>query len=165
MREYDFAFDTSAMYVLVNPTQPDDQFDWNKLPGVSDCGTFDLSADGTMFGWRWRVDTVPHVVEVTAYANNAGTHLTPAEPLFTLDELDLASRAPLHYRLTLDGALYRFSVSGNVRGRVIDGSVTLPRRCANTAPSSLFSQWAAGFYFGGTSKAPSTITARIFEQP
>lgn len=35
-RRYHFLFNSSARYVLTNPTQPEDQFDWNKLPGISD---------------------------------------------------------------------------------------------------------------------------------
>ncbi len=162
VRTFDLALDPSAIYVLTDPTQPEDQFDWNKLPGVSDCGTLDLSRDGTMFGWRWRLDTTPEVLEITAYANNVGTHLTPDEPLLVLDADDLASVSPLHYRLELDGELYRFSIAGEIRGRAIDVATTLPRRCATTDPGTLV-QWAAGLYFGGTSTAPSTITALIFE--
>lgn len=164
-RDYLFAFDASAAYTITSPTQPNDQLDWNKLPGMSDCGTLDLAADGAMFGWRWRLDISPQVLEVTAYANDAGAHLTPPAPLFTLDAADLASVSPLRYRVWMDGALYRFAVSGTMRGRAIAAESTLPRRCAATAPSGLGVQWAAGFYFGGTSTSPSTITGRIFEQP
>jgi hypothetical protein len=162
-RDYELAFDPSAMYAIARPTQPDDQLDWNKLPGVSDCGTFDLARDGVMFGWRWRLDTNPEVLEVTAYANNARTHLTPAAPMVVLDAADLASAAPLRYRFSMDGALYRFSITGVVRGRAIDADATLPRRCATMDAKALTVQWAAGLYFGGTSTSPSTITAKIFE--
>jgi hypothetical protein len=164
-RDYDFAFDPSAAYTLTNPAQPNDQLDWNKLPGLSDCGAIDLSVDGAMFGWRWRVDTSPKVLEVTAYANDAKSHLTPATPMLTLDAGDLASVTPLRYRLWFDGATYGFSISGSVRGRAIDASATLPRACAATSAGDLFLQGAAGYYFGGTSTAPATITARIFERP
>jgi hypothetical protein len=164
-RDYDFAFDPSAAYTLTNPAQPNDQLDWNKLPGLSDCGRLDLSVDGAMFGWRWRVDTSPKVLEVTAYANDAKNHLTPATPMLTLDADDLASVTPLRYRLWFDGPTYGFSISGSVRGRAIDASATLPRACAATSADDLLLQWAAGYYFGGTSTAPATITARIFERP
>jgi hypothetical protein len=162
-RDYDLALDASAAYVLTAPAQPDDQLDWNKLPGLSDCGSFDLAADGVMFGWRYRPDTSPARVEITAYANDSGSHLTPPEPLVSLDAADLASATPLRYRLRMDGAVYRFAISGVVRSRAIDVEAALPRRCADTAPGSLAAQWAAGFYFGGTSTSPSTITAAIFD--
>lgn len=161
-RDYQFAFDPSAAYVITMPAQPDDQLDWNKLPGLSDCEQPDLSADGAMFGWRWRVDLEPPVLEVTAYANNAGTHLT-TPVLFTLDAAELAAAAPLRYRLFLDGDRYRFTVAGTLAGRPIDATAELPRRCATADP--LATKWAAGLYFGGTSVAPSRITGRITEIP
>lgn len=162
-RTYDLAFDASAIYAITAPAQPNDQLDWNKLPGMSDCGTFDLSVDGVMFGWRWRLDVTPNVLEVTAYANGAGEHLTAPTPMVVLDAADLESASPLRYRLWMDGAKYRFAIFGSVRGRTISATSELARRCAATAPSSLSVQWAAGLYFGGTSTAPTTITARVFE--
>lgn len=160
-RDFQFRMNPSARYVLTRPTQPDDQLDWNKLPGFSDCGTLDLSQDGAMFGWRWRLDTTPKVLEITAYANNRGKHLTPTAPLFTLDEADLTSDAPLRYRVFIDGAQYRFTVQGTVRGRTIHAATTLPRACPSSAPTTL--KWASGLYFGGTSTAPSKITGAISE--
>lgn len=164
-RDYEFAFDASAAYTLVDMVQPDDQLDWNKLPGLSDCNEFDLSQDGVMFAWRWRLDTTPNVLEVTAYANNAGKHLWMDDPpLLTLDRDDLESDTPLRYRLFLEESVYRFVVSGTVRGRKIDVETTLPRRCADLPPDELELQWAAGLYFGGTSLAPQQITGRVFER-
>ncbi len=160
-RDYRFRFNPSAMYVITRPTQPEDQLDWNKLPGLSDCGTLDLSVNGAMFGWRWRTDRTPQVLEVTAYANNHSRHLWSVSPLFSLDAADLAADAPLRYKVWLDGSLYRFAVTGTVRGRVINVETTLPRACAATNATSL--KWASGLYFGGTSTAPSKITGSIAE--
>ncbi|MBL8957017.1 MAG: hypothetical protein JNK82_39960 [Myxococcaceae bacterium] len=159
-RTYQFIFDASAMYVITNPAQPGDQLDWNKLPGLSDCGELDLSKDGLMFGWRWRPDLVPPVLELGHYANNAGTHLYPATHLFTLDEADLRAEVPLRYELTIASTEYRFRVSGEVRGRAIDLSATFPRRCTSSTTAL---KWAAGFYFGGTSTAPTRITGWALE--
>jgi hypothetical protein len=150
-RDYDLIFDPSAIYILVEPTQPDDQLDWNKLPGLSDCNTLDLSQAGAMFGWRWRIDL--QQLEVTAYANNLAVHETPDAPLFTLTAADLAARIPIHYRLSIDGDVYRFEAR--------DHAVTLARGCPDVAADA--GKWAAGFYFGGTSTAPSQITASISE--
>ncbi|MBK9032873.1 MAG: hypothetical protein IPL61_16645 [Myxococcales bacterium] len=162
-RDYLFAFDASAMYVLTDPVEPNDQLDWNKLPGLSDCDTIDLSAEGAMFGWRWRLDLDPPVLEVTAYANNAGVHLTAPAPLATLTAADLAAAAPLRYRLWSDGARYRFTVAGAQGARTIDAAVTLPRACPAQPPAQF--RWASGLYFGGTSTAPSIITGQILERP
>ena len=153
-RRYHFVFDQSAAYVLTNPTQPEDQFDWNKLPGLSDCGQLDLSQDGWMFGWRWRTDLSPTVLEVTAYANNAGTHLTPPTPLLTLTAEQLGERVPVWFELGIsaDRRRYEFRVAGPGRR---SASTTLPRRCTATSTSTF--KWASGFYFGGTSTAPTSV--------
>jgi hypothetical protein len=155
-RSYQFIFDATAMYVITNPAQPNDQLDWNKLPGLSDCGQLDLSADGLMFGWRWRPDLSPPVLEIAHYANNGSTHLYPSTPLFTLSEAELRAEAPLQYELTIADSEYEFHVHGTVGTRTIGETATFSRRCAGASTDSF--KWAAGFYFGGTSTAPQTIT-------
>jgi hypothetical protein len=159
-RDFELILDPSAIYELTEPVEPTDQLDWNKLPGLSDCNTIDLSVDGIMFGWRWRLDL--QALEVTAYANNASVHLTPDAPLFTLDAADLEAREPLRYWLWREPATYAVAVSGSIRGRVIDAVARLPRRCADVEVDPI--AWAAAFYFGGTSTAPHEITAQIRER-
>lgn len=161
-RDYRFAFDASAAYVLTTPVEPQDQYDWNKLPGLSDCENADLSRNGAMFGWRWRVDTEPRFLEVTAYANNDGVHLQ-TDVMLTLSADELASETPLRYRFWLDGAVYRFEITGTIGRRTIGAGGELPRVC--TAIPATATKWAAGLYFGGTSVAPHQITGRISEQP
>jgi len=161
-RDYELALDETAIYELTQPTEPQDQFDWNKLPGLSDCGTVDLSRDGAMFGWRWRVDMTPARLEITAYANNDGVHLWRETPeMVMLDADDLAANAPLRYRVAREQDQYTFSISGTIRGRDIYAETTLPRRCADMERDPL--AWAGAFYFGGTSTAPHEITARMRE--
>ncbi len=159
-RDYLFAFDASAAYVITEPVEPEDQLDWNKLPGVSDCGGFDLAIDGVMFGWRWRIDLDPPRLEITAYANAGGVHQWPEAPMVTLDADEVAAEEPLRYRIWSDGDVYGFSIDGAIGGRAIDAATSLPRGCSGAAGS----RWAAGLYFGGTSVAPSTITGRIAER-
>lgn len=161
-RTYQLAFNGTARYVLTNPTQPHDQLDWNKTPGFSDCGDFDLARNGAMFGWRWRTDTTPRRLELVPYANNDGVHLYPETALVSLSSEDLDAAAPLRYSIAIDGNLYRFSISGTVRGRAIAETATLPRACPGTAPTT--GKWMAGLYFGGTSVAPSTIHAYVLER-
>lgn len=159
-RSYQFSFDATAMYVIANPAQPDDQLDWNKLPGLSDCGQFDLAADGLMFGWRWRPDLSPPVLEIAHYANNGGTHLYPSTPLLSLAESELRAEVPLRYELTITTTEYRFRVVGNTGARAVDVSATFTRRCTS---STVALKWASGFYFGGTSTAPQRITGWALE--
>lgn len=160
-RTYQLTFNGTARYVLTDPTQPADQFDWNKTPGFSDCGDFDLARNGAMFGWRWRTDTTPRRLELVPYANNDGTHLYPEAALVSLSSEDLDAAQPLRYSIAIAGAEYRFSISGTVRGRAISETATLPRACPSTSATT--GKWMAGLYFGGTSTAPSTIHAYVLE--
>lgn len=159
-RRFHFAFDSTARYVLTNPTQPEDQYDWSKLPGLSDCGDLDLSQSGFMFGWRWRLDLEPEVLEVTAYANVDGVHLTPPEPLLTMTAEQVDAQLPLWFeaRVSDDRQRYEFRAVGPGSRTA---TTTLPRECAGDGPPGW--QWAAGFYFGGTSTAPTTVTGTINE--
>jgi hypothetical protein len=158
-RTYQFAFDPSAEYAMTTAwmKDPADQADWNKLPGFSDCGNVSLAKNGAMFGWRWNVEK--QVLEVTAYWNNDGRHLTTPEPLFTLTREELASGAPLLYKVVAERNQYTFSVTGTVAGRAINASATGTRAC----PGRNRLKWNSGMYFGGTSTAPQTITGRINE--
>jgi hypothetical protein len=159
-RTYQFIFDATAMYELTNPAQPGDQLDWNKLPGLSDCGQFDLARDGLMFAWRWHLDTSPRVLEIAHYANNAGTHLYPAQGLVRFDEAELRSETPLTHELEIAATEYRFHLFGTLGTRVIDERATFPRRCTSSTTAL---KWASGFYFGGTSTAPQPITGFVQE--
>jgi hypothetical protein len=158
-RDFDLRFNPSAIYVITSPVQPNDQLDWNKLPGFSDCTTLDLQVSGAMFGWRWRPEM--SLLEITAYANDDSHHLN-AGVLVTLDSADLTSDEPLRYRLWADGAVYHFSIHGTVRGRAIDADTTLPRACPTVSTSGI--KWAGELYFGGTSAAPSQVTALVTER-
>ena len=163
-RSYRFIFGSGAAYVLSNPVQPDDQFDYNKLPGFSDCGTTDLSQDGAMFGWRWRLDTSPKRLEIVHYANNAGTHLYPNTPLVSFTQSELDAQPSLRYEVAVGGpgnSKYLFHIEGTVSGRSINVYAEHPRRCSATSPTGL--KWASGFYFGGTSTAPQPLEGWILE--
>ena len=98
------------------------------------------------------------------YANNDGTHLYPSSPLLSLSEAEVDGEHPLTYSVRIGGAnnsKYLFTVSGSLPGRTVDVSAELPRQCPTA--STAVTKWASGFYFGGTSTAPSTITGWIQE--
>ncbi|MFC4604171.1 hypothetical protein [Rhodococcus kronopolitis] len=160
-RTYDLVLTPTAEYVLTAPTQPEDQFDWNKLPGFSDCGDIDLARNGAMFGWRWRTDTTPRVLELVPYANADGVHQYPQNALATLSHDDLAALESLRYTIEIDGPVYRFAIDGTIRDRAVHESATLPRSCP-THPADA-GRWYSGFYFGGTSTAPSQIHSYMRE--
>ena len=163
-RTYHLIFDSTARYRITQPTQPDDQFDWNKLPGLSDCGDVDLSRNGFMFGWRWNLAETPKVLELTAYANNHGAHLTSDEPLLTLTRAQVNARRPIWFRLRIsnDRRSYEFTIRTRLAGEEEVRHDRLPRACPNKPRSMV--KWAGGFYFGGTSVAPQRIQASIFER-
>ena len=163
-RSFDFIFDSTAKYTITAPTQPGDQLDYNKLPGFSNCVTTDLSQNGAMFGWRWRLDTSPKRLEIVHYANNNGTHLYPSAPLVSLTEAEVDGQSPLLYEVAIGGAnnsKYLFHVQGTIGTRSINVFAEHPRQCPSTSPAS--TKWASGFYFGGTSTAPSEITGWMVE--
>ena len=109
-----------------------------------------------------------HGSEVKLYpgldANGNGTHLYPSAPLLSLSEAEVDGEHPLTYSVRIGGpnnSKYLFSVEGTLPGRSVNVSAELPRQCPSTSTTG--SKWASGFYFGGTSTAPSTITGWIQE--
>jgi hypothetical protein len=162
-RTYHLIFDSSARYVITDPVEPEDQLDWNKLPGLSDCGDLDLAENGLMFAWRWRPDLTPRVLEVNAYANNDGEHLWPEEPLLALTRAQVDGRRPLWFRLRIsnDGQSYEFTLRTRLAGQEIVRTAELPRACPGRGRD--LRKWAGGFYFGGTSVAPQRIRAYVHE--
>jgi hypothetical protein len=162
-RAYTLIFDASARYRITQPTQPDDQLDWNKLPGLSDCNDVDLAENGLMFGWRWNLAETPKVLELTAYANNHGTHLWSDAPLLSLTRAQVDARRPIWFRLRIsnDRRSYEFTIRTVLAGEEEIRHDRLPRACP-TVPRDKW-KWAGGFYFGGTSVAPQRIQAHVHE--
>lgn len=161
-RGYWFVFNPTARYRIVDPVEPGDQLDWNKLPGLSDCGTPDLSVNGFMFAWRWRTDLVPRRLEIGAYANNNSSHLTAPTPMVTLTAAQLTAPHPIWFRMRIsdDRESYEFRTNVTVNGRDVRAFRRLPRACRTARTAT---KWASGLYFGGTSTAPTDITGHIHE--
>jgi hypothetical protein len=159
-RTYHFVFDASARYTITNPVEPDDQLDWNKLPGLSDCGDVDLAENGFMFAWRWRTDLVPRVLEVNAYWNDDGEHHWLDEPLLTLTKAQVDAKKPIWFRLRIsnDKRSYEFGLRF---GTDVVENARVPRSCPNQRRD--VRKWAGGFYFGGTSVAPQRIRGWMYE--
>ena len=162
-RTYHFTFDSSARYVLTNPTEPEDQLDWNKLPGLSDCAQPDLAVNGLMFAWRWRTDLVPKVLEINAYWNDDGEHHWLEVPLLTLTRAQVDARKPIWFRLRIsnDRQRYEFSLRTVLAGEEVVRTATADRPCP--ARGRDVRKWAGGFYFGGTSVAPQRIRGWMYE--
>jgi len=155
---YQFAFNSTARYNLNNV----DQYDWNKLPGMGDCGSIALSRNGAMFGWRWNVLT--QRVEISAYANRFGHHQywdnnQNSVQLVELEMTDIQEFAPLRFDIQIQGSRYLFTVSGRLpNGRVINAQSTLARGC-ESRPNRFKN--GSNFYFGGTSVAPASTSGYV----
>ena len=160
-RSYHLIFDASARYTITDPVEPEDQLDWNKLPGLSDCGDVDLAQNGLMFAWRWRTDLVPRVLEVNAYWNDDGVHHWLDEPVLALTRAQVDARKPIWFRLRIsnDRQSYEFTVQR--AGEPAPHTARVARSCPGHPRGQ--QKWAGGFYFGGTSVAPQRIRAWVHE--
>lgn len=148
---YLFAFNGTANYTVA----AEDQGDYNKLPGMGDCGSLDIARNGAMFGWRWNKTT--NTLQISPYANAFGVHqYKESHPtqvaMVELEMADIQSYAPLRYDIQIDGAKYLFTISGTLpSGRIINAKSTLPRGCDAGATRL---KNGSHFYFGGTRTAP-----------
>lgn len=154
---YRFAFDSSALYTLKHKDGTRDirQTAWNKLPGLSDCGTLDLAENGAMFAWRANSDGD---LEIAAYANNNGAHLlaepTNTIPIFRLEKKDLEQFNPIEFRIVFYARTYEFLAKATLKsGRKIHYKTTLPRACSGKN----LQKSVSNLYFGGNVVAPHRI--------
>lgn len=152
---YQFAFNSTANYTIA----AEDQLDYNKLPGIGDCGSLDIARNGAMFGWRWNKAT--NTLQISPFANAFGVHqykdnFPASVAMVELDMADIQSYAPLRYDIQIDGTKYLFSISGTLpNGRIINAKSTLPRGCdagANRIKNG------SHFYFGGNRVAPANTS-------
>ncbi len=161
---YSFSFDESSIYKILdkNGNLGEDHYDWNKLAGASDCGSFDLSVNGAMFAWR---ATAESYLEITAYSNVNGKHIYPTKengiPIFVLKGRDLKDFNPVNYTIEIKEDKYQFNAIGILHdGRKINYQAILPRGCIEKGYLKNFSY----FYFGGDKTAPHDITGYYREE-
>jgi hypothetical protein len=129
-------FDDTAAYTSLDPVN---QFDWNKLRGLSDCGNLHQT-DSARFGWRWTGSAVELAGYTYTGTVRASTELGTIAPN-TTHELVLA----------FDGPWYRFTVDGV--------TTSMPRGCSDAALIK-YQLWP---YFGGDEVAPHDITIDLLE--
>lgn len=128
-------FDESAKYTTSDPLN---QFDVNKLWGVSDCGN-NHSDNSIRFGWRWLNDSL----EILWYRRIDGKF--EFEPITTVN-LNETNR--MH--LSINKASYEMRVNGVIK--------SVSRPCSRD-----YKRYKLFPYFGGDEKAPHNITIRIKE--
>ncbi len=155
--KYSFAFDRSFIYKISNADGSinKDHYDWNKLAGFSDCGSFDLSKNGAMFAWRYNLNGY---IEVSAYRNVDGKHLYSNKyneiPMFKIQDKNLDNFNPINYKIEIDNDFYLFTANGIFQnGEIVSYDVKLPRGCKEEGYLKKFAQ----LYFGGTKPAPHVI--------
>lgn len=123
-------FDSSAIYTSVDPVN---QWDWNKLIGFSDCGSFH-QVNSFRIGWRW---TPNYGVELAAYGYENGNRYSQA-----IDTIELFEKAQI--LISKDSSLYYLNLNGRESHHL--------RGC----DSETVGYWLYP-YFGGDEVAPDTV--------
>jgi len=126
-------FDSSVIYTTIDPNN---QYDVNKLYGVSDCGC--KHQDYSMrLGWRWLNDSL----EILWFKHMHGN--------FTFEKIQTINiNQSYDYSISFNDSNYIVCVNGNC--------VTTPRPCHMS-----FKKYYLYPYFGGDEKAPHDIKIRI----
>ena len=128
-------FNKSAIYTSKDPIN---QFDVNKIWGVSDCGTTH-SKNSIRFGWRWDLDQ--EQIEILMYRRLLGD--------FDYKQLGYVNPGDINYMsLNITDSHYYMYLNG-----IVDSM----SRCCDEPKRRYFLYP----YFGGTEKAPHDITIKI----
>jgi hypothetical protein len=130
---FEAIFDESAQYIT---DDPDNQYDVNKLYGLSDCGS-SHTKNSIRFGWRWLNDSL----EILWYKREDGNF-----SFGNITTIDL--NTSYYYTITFTDDSYILNVNGI--------EVEVDRKCSGT-----FKKYYLYPYFGGDEKAPHNITIRI----
>lgn len=130
-------FDSNCEYLTDDPVN---QFDINKLYGLSDCGT-SHSKNSVRFGWRW--DNIDNSIEINSYVRIDGVFQFKKICNVNLNE-------PNDYSIQIYPDHYIFTV-GNIESRV-DKECDFEGERYKLYP-----------YFGGDEEAPHNMTIRIKE--
>tara|TARA_R110000824_G_scaffold319842_1_gene506821 strand:- start:1065 stop:1625 length:561 start_codon:yes stop_codon:yes gene_type:complete len=126
-------FDTTSIYYTDNA---DNQYDVNKLYGVSDCGC-NHKHYSMRLGWRWLNDSL----EVLWFKHMHGT--------FTFEKIrTIDLNQSYDYSITLEDSVYIVCVGGVC--------MTTKRSCKGT-----YRHYYLYPYFGGDEKAPHDIIIKI----
>lgn len=131
---FDVRFDDSAIYTSV---LPENQFDINKLRGMSDCETHHHT-NSARVGWRW----TGSAIELSAY-----TYVNGVRSSTTLGQIQPNGWYSLS--IAFVGSTYEFTLDGQL--------TVVPRGCA-AQDLVKYDLWP---YFGGDEVAPHPVTIEI----
>tara|TARA_B100001769_G_C22109478_1_gene599865 strand:+ start:2952 stop:3494 length:543 start_codon:yes stop_codon:yes gene_type:complete len=126
-------FDESAQYQSVDPIN---QYDVNKLWGVSDCGQGHMKSS-IRFGWRWLNDTL----EILWFKHQFGEFDFETIATVEINQVN-------NLELNISDTEYTLSVNGV--------SKTTPRSC-----SGVYKKYILYPYFGGDEVAPHNIKIKL----
>lgn len=129
-------FNKSAIYTSKDPIN---QFDVNKIWGLSDCGTTHHK-NSIRFGWRWDLDQ--EQIEILMYRRLSNE--------FTFKSLGYTNPGDINYMsLDITDSYYYMYLNG-----IVD---SIGRDCCNDPKRRYFLYP----YFGGTEKAPHDVIIKI----
>lgn len=138
----------------------DDQKDWNKAVGFSDCAYFDAyRGKGAMLGWRWNIETKK--IEVSAYVHNNADKSRRVVRFF--NSLEKNKEYFLSISIRENEEIYTYKIESsdkddpNFFSEIIEMSGDNGRGCN----LSYFSGRLITPYFGGNQKAPNRININI----
>ena len=130
---FNVIFDSSAIYAT---DDPNNQYDVNKLYGISDCGC-NHQQHSMRVGWRWLNDSL----EILWFKHMHGT--------FSFEKIKTISlNHSYDYSITLEDSTYLICVDGVC--------TTTKRSCEGT-----YRHYYLYPYFGGDEKAPHDIKIKI----
>ena len=127
-------FDSSAIYTSADPIN---QYDINKLYGLSDCGSSHLDCS-IRFGWRWYNDSL----EILWFKHVDGKFTFDKIKTIDIDQI-------VDFSIKFDHQKYHMSVDND--------TVSIDRPCSNGSVRKYY-LWP---YFGGDETAPHDITIKI----
>jgi len=149
---------TKIQYLILNPDKSisNDQYDYNKLSGFSDCNNFDAyKGKGAMIGWRW--NSVNNNIELVAYVHNK------SDKSRKIKEFNLTAKEGevWEFQISVDNYsntyLYQALNLSNNESEMISMSDDYGRGC-NGIPieGRLISPW-----FGGNQVSPADLKLTI----
>jgi hypothetical protein len=147
-------FNDSAKYDFVevnkdkNPTAAEiakykeDQWDVNKLYGITDCGSWTATKNSARFGWAW--NNITNKLDIYAF-----THKDGKFDFLMIDTAELNQVHDMEIGLSADHSKYEYKFKGK--------TVSMARGCSDSDMSG----YRLKPYFGGDQVAPHDVLIKI----
>ena len=142
----EFKFLDSCRYTLDNG----DQYDWNKLFGVS-FGLFGIHKDSVRFVWRY--NPVTDAIEIGAY-----WYKNSERNFYYMCALDLNEKYTFKMEIDNDNGYVRFCVLEDKYIKLSEFNLYIDPETLNKR------KYQCGVYFGGNRRAPHRIELREYSE-